>query len=138
MLAEKVVFFGRCKTGVRISGPYHAELIWIHAEFLFQLQALLECLTSILVLQHLRLLGVRSEVGLVPGFIIGKLVVRRKIGMRLAVALNLGHLVKGLPADTGFGILAGKRFARHRINLRKHEAVAQVARASSRPPVFSS
>ena len=72
-----------------------------------------EARAGILVLQHLGLLQLgQIEIALVPELVAGELVIRRQEGMRLAVALDLRHLVDRLEPRPRLGIFACQRRAR--------------------------
>ena len=76
----------------------HAELVRVGPQLLLKHQPVFQRFAGIFVLQHLVLLGRgQVEVALIPGLIIGELVVRREEGMRFAVTLDLGDLVQRLP-----------------------------------------
>jgi len=92
------VFSG--ESGMRVSRSHHAELIRIRAELLFKFKTVLKGLAGILVLEHLVGLGyAKIEVALVPGAIVGELVVRGEEWVGLTVAFDLGHLVERFPAE---------------------------------------
>ncbi len=98
MLAEEIVFLGRRQRGVAVGGADHAELVGIGAEPRLQHQAVLQRGARIFVGQHFR--GLRPgeiQIGPVPGLVVGEFVLGRQEGMRLAVPLDLGHLVDRLP-----------------------------------------
>jgi hypothetical protein len=79
---------------MRIRGADHAEFVGVGSDLGFELQAELERITSVFVLQHFLLLGfAQIEIALVPALEIGELVIRREIGMGLTVSLDLRHLV---------------------------------------------
>ena len=61
---------------MRVGTADQAELVGIYAEFGFHLEAVLECRTGVLELEHLRLLHLgQIEVALVPAFEIRKFIV---------------------------------------------------------------
>ena len=77
VLAEEVLFLRRSETGVAVGGAYHAELVRIRAELFLHLQSDRERRTSVLVLQHVDCFQhTEVEIALVPGLIIGKLIIR--------------------------------------------------------------
>ena len=127
-LAEEIVLLDGRKAGVRVGAADQAELVGIHAELGFQLEAVLERRTGVLEFQHLRLLHLGEvEVALVPALEVGEFVVGRKKRMRLAVALDLRGLVERLPAHAVLGIFAVDPLAGERLDDREHAAVAQIA-----------
>ena len=82
---------------------------------------------GIFVLQHLRLLELgQVEIALVPNLEAGELVIRRQEGMRLAVALDLRHLVDRLEPRPRLGIGA-RQPAALEIDQREHAPVRQIA-----------
>jgi len=81
---------------VGIGSRSHPELEGVDAEFLLQLQADFQGRARILVLKHLLLLDFGSiQVGIVPGLVIGELVIGRQEGMCLAVTFYLGNFNEG-------------------------------------------
>ena len=111
VLAEEVVLVGRREARVRVGRADHPELVRIHAELRLELQADLQRRARVLVLQH-RLLfrHAHVEVELVPELVAGELVVRREELVRLAVALDLRHLVERLPlarASSAYSLVIG-------------------------------
>ena len=114
---------------MRVGRTDHAELVRIHPQLLLELQAGLQRCARVLALQHLVLLALAQvEVGLVPDLEAGELVVLRKEGVRLAVALDLGRLVQRLPVDARLRVLARQRLLARRVDVpREHHAVRQVA-----------
>ena len=113
---------------MRIGAADQAELVGIHPEFGFHLEAVLERRTGVLELQHLRLLQLgQVEVALVPALEVREFVVGRKKRMGLAIAFDLRGFVKRLPAHTVLGIFAVDPLAVERFDDRKHPAVAQIA-----------
>ena len=111
-LAEEVVFLDRGETGVRVGRADHAELVGVDAELVLELQAEFQRGAGILELEHLRLLQfAQVEVALVPALEIREFVVRRKVGMCLAVALDLGRLIETLPLRTRLGVFAVDRLS---------------------------
>ena len=128
VLAEEVVFARRRQPGVAVGGADHAKFVRIDAKVLFQLQANLQGAARVFILQHIRLLrNTEVQVTLVPGLVVGELVVRRQRGMRLTVPLDLGDLVERLPPRAGLGVLQVHRLAAERLHHGEHDAVAQVA-----------
>ena len=94
----------------------------------FELEPELQRRARIFELQHLRLLELAQvEVALVPALEIGELVVGRKEGMGLAVALDLRRLIEALPLRTGLGIFAVDRLAGEGLDDREHPAVGKIA-----------
>jgi hypothetical protein len=92
---------------VRVGAPHHAELEGVDAQLLLLLQTHLEGAAGVLVLEHPIFLGLEAgDVGLVPGAVIGPLVVWRQRGVGLAVTLDLGDLVDRLPPHAGLRIFA--------------------------------
>ena len=78
-LAEEVVLLDGGEAGVGVGRADHAELVGIDAEFLLQLEAVLQRRAGILELQHLRLLELAQvQVALVPALEVGELVVGRE------------------------------------------------------------
>ena len=76
VLAKEVFLFRRGEPGMAVGGTDHAELVRVDAELLLELQTGLQRAARILVLQHVVLLdGAEVEVALVPGLVIGELVV---------------------------------------------------------------
>jgi len=68
---------------VRVAAALQAELVGIHAELRFELQAVLQRRAGVLELEHLLLLGDAAvEVALVPQLEVGELVVGREEGVR--------------------------------------------------------
>ena len=127
VLAEEIVLVGGRQRGVRVGRADHAELERVDAEFLLELEPELEPGAGIFVLQHLRLLQLgQVEIALVPQLEAGELVVRRQEGMRLAVALDLRHLVDRLQPRPRLGIGA-RQAAPVEIDQREHAPVGQVA-----------
>ena len=81
-----------------VGRPNHAELVWIGAELLLEHQTLLQCLSSVLAGQHLRLLEFRDiEISNVPGSIVRELIIGRQSRVCFTIALDLGDFVKRLP-----------------------------------------
>ena len=112
---------------MRVGRSDQAELVGIDAEFLFQLEAVLQRGTGILEFEHLRFLERgQVQVALVPTLEVGELIVGREERMRLAVALDLGRFVEVLPLGALFGILAVNLLARGGLDDREHAPVAQV------------
>ena len=113
---------------MRVGRADHAELVWVDAELVLELQAEFQRGAGILELEHLRLLQfAQVEVALVPALEIGEFVVRRKVGMCLAVALDLGRLVETLPLGTRLGVFAVDRLAGEGFDDRKHAAIGKIA-----------
>ena len=98
VLAEEVVLLRGGKRGVAVGRADLPELVRIHTETRFDLEATLERFASVLPSQHLVGLGLGDiEVADVPGLVIGELVVRREQRMGFAVSLDLRRLVERLP-----------------------------------------
>ena len=99
-LAPKVVFISRRDAGVGVGAADEAELVGVDTNVLQQRQPCSERRAGVFGGEHRILMGAtRAESGeTVPGFIVGKLIVWRHVGMGLAVALELGHFQQGLPA----------------------------------------
>jgi hypothetical protein len=128
VLAEEVVVVGRRQRGVAVRRADHAELEGVRAQLLLELQPELESAAGVLVLQHLVLFALAQvEVALVPGAVVGELVVGGQERVRLAVALDLGHLVERLPLRPGLRIFLTQRSLCDGVDLRKHDAVRKVA-----------
>ena len=90
---------------MRVRAAHHAELERIHAELLLILKSDLKRAPGIFGREHRILLRFQAgDVRLVPGSIIGKLVIGRELRVGFAIALNLSHLVDGLPAHSRFGV----------------------------------
>ena len=140
VLAKEIVLVGGGQRGVRIGRADHPELERVDAEFLLELEPQLETGASVFVLQHFRLLQLgQVEVALVPSLEAGELVIRRQEGMRLAVALDLRHLVDRLESRPRLRIFASQAAAVE-IDQREHAPVGQVAvvrNGEHLPPVFS-
>ena len=78
MFAEEVLLGGCREPRVRIRRGAQSKLVRIDTDLLFELQAKLQCGARILILKHLVLLELAEiQVALVPGFVVGELVVRR-------------------------------------------------------------
>ena len=105
-LAEIARLLRRGERGVRVGGTDDAELERVHAELGLELQPELQGRATVLVLEHLLGLGLAQvEVALVPGTVIGKLVVGRKDRVCFTVALDLCHFVQGLLALAALGVV---------------------------------
>ncbi len=127
VLAEEIILVGGRQRRVRVGRTDHAELERIDAKFLFELEPELETGAGVLVLQHLRLLELgQVEIALVPQLEAGELVIRRQEGMRLAVALDLRHLIHRFKPRPRLGIGA-RQSAAVEIDQREHASVGQVA-----------
>ncbi len=112
---------------MRVGRADHAELERVDAQLLLLLQAHLQRAAGVLVRQHLIGLGLQSgDVGLVPGAVVGELVGRRQLRMRLAVALDLRDLVQRLPAHAGLGVAPVDRAAVEALD-GEHQPVRQIA-----------
>lgn len=91
-----------------------AKAIGVDAELLLQRKALLQCLAGVFTAQHLWGLGLAQvQIAGIPGFVIGKFVIRAQNRMGLAIALDLGDLVQRFPFCAGGDIglvdhIAGK------------------------------
>src|SRR5207302_10692380 len=69
----------RSKSGVRVCRSDHAELVRIHAKFLFKLQPIPQRRTRVLELQHLGLLEyAKIQVAFVPALEIREFIVGRR------------------------------------------------------------
>ena len=113
---------------MRVGRPDHSEFIGVDAEFLFDFQTVPKSRTGIFELKHvIRLQHAEVEIALVPLFIAGEFVVRRKKGMRLAISLDLRYLVDSLPERARLRVLAIDWLASEGLNEREHSSVAKVA-----------
>ena len=113
---------------MRIGAADQAELVGVHAELGFHLEAVLERRPGVLEFQHLRLLDFGEvEVALVPALEVRELIVGRQERMRLAVALDLRGFVERLPAHAVLGIFTVDPPAGEQLDDREHAAVAQIA-----------
>ena len=114
---------------MRVGRSDHAELVRIHPQLLLQLQTDLQGGARVLALQHVVLLELAQvEIGLVPKLEVGEFVVLGKERVRLAVALDLGHLVQRLPLDARLRILTRQRLFAGGVDVpREHPAVGEVA-----------
>ena len=122
-LAEEILLLDRGEAGMRIGASDQAELVRVHPELGFHLEAVAQRRTPVLEFQHLGLLGDSEiEVALVPYLEVRKLIVRRQERMRFAVALDLRHLVERLPAHPVLGIFAVDTLAGERLDDREHDA----------------
>ena len=85
-----------------------------------------ECRTGVLVLEHPGLLDLGiGHVVPIPSLVVGEPVVRRKQGMRFAVALNLRRFDHRLPAAAQGRILRGHG-ASGEVGLGEHDAVGEI------------
>ena len=89
-------------------------------------QPLLQGFPGVLVGDHVRVLG-RAEAAPVPGPVVGELVVGGQARVRLAVALDLGHLVDRLPPHPALGVVAVQGLTVGQGDGVEHEAVGEVA-----------
>ena len=113
---------------MRVSRADQAEFVRVGAEPLLEQQAALQGFASVFALQHV--IGLRLaeiEVSGVPGFVVGKGVIRGEQGVGFAVALDLRDLVHRLPAGA-FLDIGVVEFAAGVLPVdREHQAVRQVA-----------
>ena len=108
--------------------PTMSELVGVDAQLLLELEAVLQRRAGIFEFEHVGRLGDRQvEIALVPALEIGELVIRRQEGMRLAIALDLRHLIESLPLVADFRVLAVDRRIRPRLDHREHSPVRQIA-----------
>ena len=127
-LAEEILLLDRGEAGMRIGAADQAELVGVHPELGFHLEAVPERRPRVFEFQHLGLLDFgQIEVALVPALEVRELVVRRQERMRLAIALDLRGLVERLPAHAVLGIFAVDPLAGERLDDREHAPVAQIA-----------
>ena len=76
VLAEEIILVARGQAGVGIRAADHAEVIGIGAKLLLQGEAIFQGRTRVFELQlPLLLAGIHRQVGLVPGLVVGELVV---------------------------------------------------------------
>ena len=76
MLTEEVLLLGGGEPGVAVGRPDHAEFVGVDAQFAPRVGARSAGRAGVLVLQHLVLLQhAEVEVALVPGLVVGELVV---------------------------------------------------------------
>src|SRR6185312_2274512 len=76
-LAEEVILFQRRQTRVSVRTPYHAELVRVRAELLFQFKSILQSRPGVFKFEHvISLLEASVEITEVPTLEVGKLVVR--------------------------------------------------------------
>ena len=128
MLAEEVVFGRGSEARVAVGRADHPEFVWIDTEFLLELETDLQRRPGVLVLQHVLFFGhTEVEVALVPGLVVGKLVVGRQEGVGLAIPFDLGGFVKRLPLVAGRCVLEIDGFAGEGLDDREHDAVGEVA-----------
>jgi hypothetical protein len=111
VLAKEVVFPSGGESCVTIGGADHPELVGVDAELFFELEADLQRRPGVLVLQHVVLLDhAEVEVALVPGLVVGELVIGRQVGVGFAITLDLGGLVERLPLVAGRRVFEVDRF----------------------------
>ena len=128
VFAEEVVVIRGGEGRVAVGGADHAEFVGIGTQLLLDLQTQLKRAPRVLVGQHVILLELAQvQVALVPGAVVGELVVRRKERVSFAIALDLGDFVKRLPLRPGFCVLPGDGLVVHMVDQWKHETVRQVA-----------
>ena len=78
MLAEEIILIGRGEGCVAVGRSDHAQLIRVHARFLFNGKAALQCFTDIVARQHVRrLLMLHRQIAEFPTGIaeIGKFII---------------------------------------------------------------
>src|SRR5436190_22018084 len=108
-----------------VSGTDQPELVRINCKLGLHFEAVLKRRARILELQYLSLFQhAQVEIAFVPTLEVGKLIVRRKEWMCLAVAFNLCAFIERLPSHAILGIFAIDLLPRERFDDREHDAVA--------------
>lgn len=126
VLAKEVVLLGCGQRSVGIGAADHAELVGIYAELFTEHQAVLEGFASVFPLEHLGFLGLGAvEIGFVPYFIAGELVVGGKHGVCFAIALYPRDLYEPLKACAQCGEFLGERLSSKYLDC-EHTAVAEI------------
>ncbi len=126
-LAEEVLFLHGGEAGVRVAAADHAELVRVRAQLRFEQEAVLERRARVFVFKHILCLrNAAVEIALVPDLKAGELVIGREVGVRLAGALGLGHLIEPLPlgACLGIGLVD---LLTEGLDNREHGAIAQIS-----------
>ena len=95
-------------------------------DLLVQPHPVLQRLVIVLVRDHAGLFRGKVQVAVVPGLEIGEFVLGRQGRVRLAIALDLGHLVDRLEALPAFRMVPGQGRAATGLE-GEHEAVRQIA-----------